>query len=114
MAKTPQAAVRFMQNIVPAAVARARWEAADIQALIDTQRDNFTLAAWDWQFYAEQVRKQRYELDDANVRPYFALDNILHNGVFYAATQLYGITFQPRHAIPVYHCHYQLKSDPYG
>ncbi|CAJ0993397.1 Dipeptidyl carboxypeptidase [Sodalis praecaptivus] len=103
MAKTPQAAVRFMQDIVPAAVARARREAADIQALIDAQRDNFTLAAWDWQFYAEQVRKQRYDLDDANVRPYFALDNVLHNGVFYAATQLYGITFQPRHDIPVYH-----------
>lgn len=103
MAKTPQAALRFMQDIVPAAVARARREAADIQALIDAQQGNFTLAAWDWQFYAEQVRKARYNLDDAEVRPYFALQNVLHNGVFYAATTLYGITFQPQQDIPVYH-----------
>lgn len=103
MAKTPQAALRFMLDIVPAAVGRARREAADIQALIDAQQGNFTLAAWDWQFYAEQVRKARYHLDDAEIRPYFELNNVLLNGVFYAATRLYGITFQSRQDIPVYH-----------
>jgi peptidyl-dipeptidase Dcp len=106
MAKTPQAALKFMDALVPAATAKAEGEARDIQALIDTQQGaqhgGFTLEPWDWNFYAEQVRKAKYDLDDAQIKPYFELNNVLHNGVFYAAHMLYGITFKQRTDIPVY------------
>lgn len=102
MAKTPQAALDFMHKIVPAATARAQREAQDIQALIDKQKGGFTLAASDWQHYSEQVRKAKYDLDDAQIKPYFELNNVLENGVFYAANLLYGVTFKERHDLPVY------------
>ena len=103
MAKTPANALGFMQRLAPAATARARREAADIQALIDRQHGGFKLAAWDWQHYAEQVRKAKYDLDESQIKPYFELDNVLENGVFYAANQLYGLTFKERKDIPVWH-----------
>ncbi|WP_260514323.1 peptidyl-dipeptidase Dcp [Serratia fonticola] len=103
MAKTPDAALAFMRNIVPAATARAEREAKDIQAVIDRQNGGFKLAAWDWQFYAEQVRKEKYDLDESQIKPYFEMNNALHNGVFYAANLLYGISFKERKDIPVYH-----------
>ncbi len=102
MAKTPEAALKFMDAIVPAATAQAAREARDIQDVIDAQKGGFKVEAYDWNFYAEQVRKARYDIDDAQVKPYFELDNVLKNGVFYAATALYGITFKERHDIPVY------------
>ncbi|GGM23165.1 dipeptidyl carboxypeptidase II [Pseudomonas asuensis] len=102
MAKKPEAALGFMRDIVPAATARAKREAADIQAVIDKQGGGFKLQAWDWPYYAEQVRKARYDLDESQIRPYFELNNVLHNGVFYAAQALYGITFKERTDIPVY------------
>ncbi|NCG51977.1 peptidyl-dipeptidase Dcp [Serratia fonticola] len=103
MAKTPDAALAFMRNIVPAATARAEREAKDIQAVIDRQNGGFKLDAWDWQFYAEQVRKEKYDLDESQIKPYFEMNNVLHNGVFYAANLLYGISFKERKDIPVYH-----------
>ncbi len=102
MAKTPQAALQFMDAIVPAATAKAAHEAKDIQDVIDAQHGGFQVQAYDWNFYGEQVRKARYDVDDAQVKPYFELNNVLENGVFYAANQLYGITFKERHDIPVY------------
>jgi peptidyl-dipeptidase Dcp len=102
MAKTPEAALAFMDALVPVAAAKAAREAADIQSLIDAQHLGFTLGAWDWQFYGEQVRKARYNLDDSQIKPYFELDRVLVDGVFYAANQLYGITFSERKDIPVY------------
>jgi peptidyl-dipeptidase Dcp len=102
MAKTPEHALQFMDAIVPPATAKAALEAKDIQAVIDAQKGGFQLQPWDWNFYAEQVRKARYNLDDAQLRPYFEINNVLQNGVFYAANQLYGITFKERHDIPVY------------
>lgn len=102
MAKTPDAALSFMRNIVPAATARAEREAKDIQAVIDQQKGDFKVQAWDWQFYAEQVRKARYDLDESQIKPYFELNNVLNNGVFYAANLLYGISFKERKDIPVY------------
>ena len=102
MAKTPEAALQFMDAIVPAATAQAAREAADIQAVIDAQKGGFKVQAYDWEFYSQQVRKARYDIDDEQVKPYFELDSVLQNGVFYAANQLYGITFQERHDIPVY------------
>ena len=103
MAKTPEAALKFMDQLVPAATTKANGEAKDIQFVIDAQNGGFQLQPWDWNFYAEQVRKAKYDLDEAQVRPYFELNNVLQNGVFYAATQLYGITFKERHDLPVYH-----------
>jgi peptidyl-dipeptidase Dcp len=102
MAKTPEAALQFMDAIVPAATAKAAHEAKDIQAVIDAEKGGFQLQPWDWDFYAEQVRKARYNLDDEQVKPYFELYNVLQNGVFYAANQLYGLTFKERHDLPVY------------
>ncbi len=103
MAKKPEAALQFMDAIVPAATAKAAREAKDIQDVIDAQKGGFQVQAYDWNFYSEQVRKARYDIDDAQVKPYFEIDNVLQNGVFYAANQLYGITFKERHDIPVYH-----------
>jgi peptidyl-dipeptidase Dcp len=103
MAKTPQAALAFMDALAPIATAKAGREGAAIQALIDAQKGGFMLQPWDWDFYGEQVRKAKYDLNDAEVKPYFELNNVLQNGVFYAATQLYGIQFKERKDIPVYH-----------
>jgi peptidyl-dipeptidase Dcp len=102
MAKTPENALDFLNTLVPLATARAAREGKDIQSVIDAQHGGFTLEAWDWDFYAEQVRKAKYDLDDAEVKPYFELNSVLENGVFYAATQLYGIHFEERKDIPVY------------
>ncbi|MGC1620072.1 MAG: peptidyl-dipeptidase Dcp [Candidatus Acidiferrum sp.] len=102
MAKTPEAAIKFMDALVPGATARAASEAKDIQDLIDAQKGGFTLQPWDWNFYSEQVRKAKYDLNDAEVKPYFELNNVLESGVFYAAHELYGITFKERKDIPVY------------
>ena len=102
MAKTPAAVDDFFAKLVPSATAKAKGEAADIQALIDKQKGGFTLQPWDWDFYAEQVRKEKFDLDENEVKPYFELYKVLENGVFYAANQLYGLTFKERKDIPVY------------
>jgi peptidyl-dipeptidase Dcp len=102
MAKTPDAVLKFMDALVPASVANAVSEAKEIQAVIDAQGGGFQLQPWDWNFYSEQVRKAKYDLDDAQVKPYFELNNVLQKGVFYAANRLYGLTFRERHDIPVY------------
>jgi peptidyl-dipeptidase Dcp len=102
MAKTPEAALKFMDALVPGATARAAREAQDIQSVIDAQKSGFKLQPWDWNFYAEQVRKAKYDLNEAQIKPYFELNNVLENGVFYAANQLYGLTFKERKDIPVY------------
>jgi peptidyl-dipeptidase Dcp len=102
MAKTPEAALKFMNALVPPATARAASEAQDIQAVIDGKNGGFKLQPWDWDIYAEQVRKAKYDLDEEQVKPYFELDNVLQNGVFFAANQLYGLTFKERKDFPVY------------
>jgi len=103
MAKTPAAALAFMRGIVPAARARAERELADIQKVIDDEQGGFTAQAWDWAFYAERVRLGKYALDESQIKPYFALNTVLHDGVFWAASQLFGISFVERFDIPVYH-----------
>ena len=102
MAKTPENAVKLMTDIATAATSKARGEAARMQELVDKEKDPFELEPWDWQYYAERVRKAEYDLDESAVRPYFELDRVLHDGVFYAAHQLYGLTFKERKDIPVY------------
>ncbi len=102
-AKTPEAVNTMLARLAPAAVANARREAADMQALVDAEGGGFQLAAWDWAFYAEKVRKAKYDFDESQLRPYLELENVLVNGVFFAATELYGITFKPRPDLPTYH-----------
>ncbi|HID8898869.1 TPA: peptidyl-dipeptidase Dcp [Enterobacter hormaechei] len=103
MAKTPDAALEFMRGIVPAARSRAALEQADIQKVIDDEQGDFTVQAWDWAFYAERVRSAKYALDEAQIKPYFALNTVLEDGVFWTATQLFGIRFVERFDIPLYH-----------
>jgi peptidyl-dipeptidase Dcp len=102
-AKNPENAIKLLTDLAPAATARARAEAADMQKLIDAQGGGFKLQPWDWQYYAEQVRKAKYDLDESQIMPYFELNDVLQNGVFFAANRLYGLTFKERHDIPVYH-----------
>lgn len=103
MAKTPETVEAFLAKLVPAATAKAKAEAVDIQALIDKQKGGFKLEPWDWNFYAEQLRKERYDLDESQITPYLQIDNVLQKGVFYAANLLYGLTFKERKDLPVYH-----------
>ena len=102
MAKTPENAIKLMTDIAPAATEKAREEAAQMQALIDKEHGGFKLEPWDWQYYSEQVRKAQYELETSAIRPYFEFDRVLRDGVFFAANQLYGLTFKERKDIPVY------------
>jgi len=106
-AGTPEAVRDMIAQVAPAALARAHAEAADIQKLIDAQAAaagsaSFALQPWDWFYYTEKVRKERYDFDQAAVAPYFELDHVLKDGVFYAAHQLYGLNFRERHDLPVY------------
>jgi peptidyl-dipeptidase Dcp len=103
MAKTPEAAKRFMDDLVPPATANAAAEAGEIRRLMQAQNGGAELQPWDWDYYSQQVRKAKYDIDEAQVRPYFELNNVLENGVFYAANQLYGLTFTERKDIPAYH-----------
>ncbi len=102
MAKTPEAVEKFLGKIVPASTAKAKAEAAEIQKMIKQSGKDFELEPWDWNLYAEKVRKAKYDLDQDKIKQYFVLDSVLQNGVFYAANQLYGLTFKERTDIPVY------------
>jgi peptidyl-dipeptidase Dcp len=102
MAKTPQVAEAFMAKLIPATVAQQHKEAAEIDAVIKADGGNFTVRPWDWDRYAERVRKARFDLDEKEVKPYFEINTVLEKGVFFAAHQLYGISFKERHDIPVY------------
>ncbi|MEO6247861.1 MAG: M3 family metallopeptidase [Sphingomicrobium sp.] len=107
MAKTPEAANGFIDRLAPAVSAKQRAEAADIQALIDAQakaagRPSFKAEPWDWNFYGEQIRKARYALDDEALKPYLEINKVLTDGVFFAANQLYGLTFSERKDLPTW------------
>lgn len=101
MAKTPEAVYALLGKIWKPAVARAKAEAAEMQAMIDRQGRGFKLQPWDWWYYAERVRKAKYDLDDSALRPYFELENV-RNGAYEVAHKLYGITFTERTDIPKY------------
>jgi peptidyl-dipeptidase Dcp len=102
MAKTPKPAMDLLAKIAAPAVVKAKIEAKEIQDLIDAQNGNFKLEPWDWDFYSEQVRKAKYDLDESEVKPYFEVTTVLEKGVFFAAKQMYGITFKVRKDLPVY------------
>jgi peptidyl-dipeptidase Dcp len=97
-----EAVNRLLANLVRPAVANARREAGEIQAVIDREKGGFALAPWDWAFYSEKVRRERYAFDEAQLKPYFELNRVLHDGLFYAAGRLFGLTFQERKDLPVY------------
>ncbi|NGY38209.1 M3 family metallopeptidase [Flavobacterium sp. XN-5] len=103
MAQTPERAMNLLAKIAGPAVAKAKGEAKEIQDLIDAQKGGFKLEPWDWNFYSEQVRKAKYDLDQNEVKPYFELTTVLEKGVFFAAQKMYGITFKQRTDLPVYH-----------
>lgn len=102
-ARTPAAVNAMLGQLAPAAVANARREAAALQTLIDREGGGFELAAWDWDFYTEKLRAERYAFDGAQLKPYFELTNVLEKGVFFAANRLYGLSFKRRTDLPVYH-----------
>ena len=102
-AKTPEAVADILGRLAPAAVANARAEAADLEAALQRDVPGATLEAWDWAYYAEQVRKERRSLDDALLRPYLELERVLHEGVFRAAGELYGLSFTERTDLVGYH-----------
>ncbi len=102
MAKTPDAVLRFLSVLSAPASARAAAEQKDIQAVIDKQASPFSVTAYDWEFYSEEVRKAKYDLDEDQIRPFFEVNRVLQDGVFYAATKLYGLTFRELKDIPVY------------
>jgi peptidyl-dipeptidase Dcp len=102
MAKNPKTVLKFVDALVPPTMAKARHEAHELQGLIDKSGKHFKLKPWDWEFYAEKLRKAKFDLDQDQVKPYFELHNVLKNGVFYAAHELYGLTFKRRKDIPVY------------
>lgn len=103
MAKTPENAINLLARLAKPAVETAKRESSEIQALIDKQKGGFTVEPWDWNYYAEQVRKEKYDLDENQIKPYFEVKTVLEKGVFYAAEKFYGITFKERKDLPVYH-----------
>jgi peptidyl-dipeptidase Dcp len=102
MAKNPEAVQAFLGQLAPAARARSAREAADINAVIKAGGEDFTVKPWDWERYSERVRKAKYDLNEEEIKPYFEINKVLTDGVLYAATQLYGITFKERKDIPTY------------
>ena len=106
-AGTPEAVNQMLGQLAPAAETKAKKDAADLQVIIDadakaSKTEGFQLAPWDWAFYAQKLRRQRYDFDETAVKPYFELNRVLKDGIFYAANQLYGISFKERHDLPVY------------
>jgi peptidyl-dipeptidase Dcp len=102
-AQTVEAVNERLASLAPPSVANARREAAALQSMVNADGHDVELASWDWSYYAEQVRADRYDFDASELRPFFEMDNVLENGVFFAANRLYGITFEARPDLPVYH-----------
>jgi peptidyl-dipeptidase Dcp len=102
MAETPENVLNFLQQVWEPALARAKRERDDMQAIINREGGGFQLEPWDWWFYAEKVRQEKYSLSEDEIRPYFTIDNV-RNGAFYVANRLWGLTFERRFDIPVYY-----------
>lgn len=102
MAKTPDNVFGLLNNIWEYALPQAKKEAAELQKMIDKDGGNFELASWDWWYYTEKLRKEKYALDEEALKPYFMIDNV-RDGAFLVANKLYGITFKPSSEISIYH-----------
>lgn len=101
MAKTPEAVFELLLNVWKPALKKAKEEAAEYQKMIQKEGNNFKLEPWDWRYYCEQLRKEKYDLNDDSIRPYFSLDNV-REGIFTCCKNLYGITFRENKNLPVY------------
>jgi len=101
MAKTPETVDAFLQKLWIPALDRAKSELQEMQSIVDKEGGNFKLKSWDWWFYAEKLRKAKYDLDESEIKPYFSLEDV-QKGIFYVANKLYGITFENRNDIPIY------------
>src|SRR5215469_12401311 len=93
---------KLLADLAPPAAENAKREAADMQKIVDEEKGGFQIAACDWDFYSEKVRKAKYAFDESELRPYYELNHVIIDGVFYAAGKLYGLTFKERHDLPVY------------
>jgi len=102
-AQNPENVHKMLKQIAPAAVRNARSEGADLQKAIEASGESFNLESWDWDFYTEAVRMEKYNLDTTAMRPYFELERVLQDGVFFAANKLFGIRFKEREDIVTYH-----------
>jgi len=102
MAKTPEAVYDFLNQVMEPALIAATRDRDDMQAIINREGGTFKLAPWDWWFYAEKLKKEKFNLDESELKPYFKLENV-RDGMFYVANQLYGITFTRRTDLPIYH-----------
>jgi peptidyl-dipeptidase Dcp len=103
MAEKPEAAFKMLKDLAPKVLVNAKAESEKIRAMMRSEGADFELEPWDWEFYAEKVRQKEYQFDESLIKPYFELDNVLKNGVFYTLKQLYGIEFRERKDLPVYH-----------
>jgi peptidyl-dipeptidase Dcp len=101
-AKTPENVFGLLNQVWPAALARAKEESADMQKLASSEGANIDIEAWDWWFYSEKIRKARYDIDAAETKPYFSLEGTLQ-GIFFTAEKLWGVTFKERNDLPKYH-----------
>jgi peptidyl-dipeptidase Dcp len=102
MAQTPEAIFGILDDLAPKAVAKAKAEAAEIQAIMKSEGADFEMMPWDWAYYADKVRAAKYDLDESLLKPYFEFNTVLHDGLFFAMEKLYGITFKDRKDLPVW------------
>lgn len=109
MAQTPDNVYSFISRLVEAYLPKAEADAKELEDFArQTAGADFKLEAWDWDYYAEKLRKAKYDLDENDIKPYFALDNVVEKGIFYMAKELYGVTFKERHDLPVYGDHVKV------
>lgn len=102
-ARTTEAVNQRLASLAPRAVANAKQEAAALQKMINSEGESFTLQAWDWAYYSEKVRSARFNFDESQLKPYLEMNNVLVNGVFFAAEKVFGLTFKERKDLPTYH-----------
>ena len=102
-ARTTEAVNQRLASLAPRAVANAKQEAAALQQMINSEGESFTLQAWDWAYYSEKVRSARFNFDESQLKPYLEMNNVLVNGVFFAAEKVFGLTFKERKDLPTYH-----------
>lgn len=103
MAENSKNVMSMLNSMVPAVVSNTKAEQADIQAMIEREGGDFDAQPWDWAYYAEKVRQEKYDLDESEVRKYFEFERVLKDGLFYTMNRLYGVRFEPRPDLPVYH-----------